>query len=408
MSLRDRRYRVSYDQNGNIILESNESVLPEGEWVTVKPEQTETLWNVTKEQSSPSTPPNISWDSINDEDAIDANLVIQTRSNPLQNKVSTLTVLTHNAVLETIHQYADTMRGALSLLPELETSTVSSFQKLLRFLKEPIWISSGKKNVKQYSRSSLFILDSFRFGITFASIFVGLFVALNYQSFWQIASAQMEHLLRGPTIESTHSFLSPTLLASASGNDTGMGYVPAVGPPENRLIIAKLDINIPLVTPSYEALLRQDWATVEKDIQAALEQGAVHYPGTARPGQAGNFFVTAHSSYYPWAKGDYKTVFARLHELEPGDEYWVYYGGDHHRYIVRSKKEVSPSDVSVLDQPTGSRIATLMTCTPVGTTLRRLIVKAEEVDPLTGEPLKVGERATEELPTTPPLEALPI
>ncbi|MBU2259213.1 class E sortase [Patescibacteria group bacterium] len=168
-----------------------------------------------------------------------------------------------------------------------------------------------------------------------------------------------------------------------------------------------MELNIPLVTPSYEALLREDWTQVEDDIQDALQMGVVHYPGTAKPGQAGNFFVTGHSSYYPWASGKYKNVFARLHELEPGDEYWVYYGGDKHRYIVRGKKEVKSSDVTVLDQPVDRRVATLMTCTPIGTTLRRLIITSEEVDPQTGIALQVGERGHDSLPKARP-QALPI
>jgi len=133
----------------------------------------------------------------------------------------------------------------------------------------------------------------------------------------------------------------------------------------------------------------------------------VHYPGTANPGQAGNFFVTGHSSYYPWSPGNFKTVFARLHLLEVGDEYWVYFGGDRHRYTIKGKKEVRPSDVTVLDQPSNRRISTLMTCTPVGTTLRRLIITAQETDPVTGAAMKVGERATQQAPKY-EMEALPI
>ncbi len=50
----------------------------------------------------------------------------------------------------------------------------------------------------------------------------------------------------------------------------------------------------------------------------------------------------------------------------------------------------------------------MMTCTPVGTTLRRLIITAQEVDPVTGLALDVGEhRKEEELPSM-KMEALPI
>ncbi|MBI2523917.1 hypothetical protein HYW11_01730, partial [Candidatus Peregrinibacteria bacterium] len=45
------------------------------------------------------------------------------------------------------------------------------------------------------------------------------------------------------------------------------------------------------------------------------------------------------------------------------------------------------------DQPLDRRIATLMTCVPVGTTLRRLIVTAQELDPITGSPMAVGQHA---------------
>jgi len=53
----------------------------------------------------------------------------------------------------------------------------------------------------------------------------------------------------------------------------------------------------------------------------------------------------------------------------------------------------------VLNQPVDKRVATLMTCTPIGTTLRRLIVSAEEIDPITGEPLAVGEQSQRPLPS---------
>jgi len=63
--------------------------------------------------------------------------------------------------------------------------------------------------------------------------------------------------------------------------------------------------------------------------------------------------------------------------------------------------------VDVLDQPVGKRLGTLMTCVPVGTTLRRLIITADEVDPATGVPLEVGEQPAREMPKF-KIEALPI
>ncbi len=273
---------------------------------------------------------------------------------------------------------------------------------LWAFVTQPVWVIGRRNHVKETNRLALFLLDTVRFGGTFAAIFVALFVSLNYESFWKIVSTKLHPLQYVASVTSGADGITNTLREKllrnpslpTAGLEEGdlLAFLPPIGPPENRLIIPKLGLNVPLVTPSYDSLLREDWEALEKDIQKALEMGVVHHPGTARPGQAGNFFVTGHSSYYPWAEGDYKTVFARLMELDVGDEYWVYYGGDRHRYVITEEKEVRPSDVTVLDQPRGKRLSTLMTCTPVGTTLRRLILTAEEVDPQTGVALAVGER----------------
>jgi LPXTG-site transpeptidase (sortase) family protein len=314
---------------------------------------------------------------------------------------------THDLLSEGACQYKCSFFSLRSGLRSGKTGLRRGAKTLYGFLLQPVWIPRKDKSHKEYSRLTLFLLDTARFGGTFAALFVALFVSLNYQSFWQIVRPHLDPIEYSQSTNALGASLddqlrdkllkSPTLAVAGNNGDL-LSFLPSVGPMENRIIIPKLNVNIPLVTPSYEALLNEDWGKVEEDIQDALQIGVVHYPGTARPGQAGNFFVTGHSSYYPWAPGKYKTIFARLHELSVGDEYWVYYGGDKHRYVIESKKEVRPTDVSVLDQPVNKRTGTLMTCTPVGTTLRRLILNAEEVDPVNGTPLKVGERESRETP----------
>lgn len=293
----------------------------------------------------------------------------------------------------------------------------SATKRLWNFAKAPLRLP-GALTRKPRTKTGMFFVDTIRFGGTFALIFGVLFVGINYQSFWQIARAQ---LALGTDIKTEQALkelgtgmhdTGPVVRSSGVRGTEPQNirkYLPATGPYEDRLVIPKLGKNIPIIRPGMEALMKENWKQFEEDIQAALQGGVVHYPGSARPGQAGNFFVTGHSSYYPWAAGNYKEVFARLNELSTGDTYSVYYGGDRHAYRVTKKYEVRPSDVSVLDQPMDKRLSTLMTCTPVGTTLRRLIVQAEEIDPVTGETLKVGEKIAER--STNPftrLEALPI
>jgi len=325
--------------------------------------------------------------------------------------------VTNDFIAEGGRQYQTSVLSSGRLGKETAASLLKLAGSSWQFLKQPVWVPGRRNEPKQYSRGALFALDIVRFGGTFASLFVVLFVGLNYQSFWSIAQSYVDPLAEVTgaknSTDDTDSELAEKLkkipsLTVAGEEDSMVDYLPLVGPPENRIIIPKLNLNVPIVIPPNDALIAEDWENLEKAIQAGLQDGVVHYPGTARPGQAGNFFVTGHSSYFPWAEGSFKSVFARLHLLKPGDEYWVFYRGDRYRYIIQSKKEIRPSDVSVLDQPINRRIATLMTCTPVGTTLRRLIITAQEVDPVTGLALDVGEhRKEEELPKV-KMEMLPI
>jgi len=322
-----------------------------------------------------------------------------------------------SAMEESARQYKMSAADLVAALRSARSSCGRMHEACWGFLSQPVWIIRKNAEPKRYSRGTLFVLDTVRFGCTFAALFTAIFLTLNYQSFWEIVrsnarpiqSIQSAQDLASTVDEALRDKLlkSPSLAVAGRAAGDLLSFLPEVGPPDNRVIIPKLNLNVPLVTPSYQNLLQENWVGVETDIQDALQHGIVHYPGTARPGQAGNFFVTGHSSYYPWAPGHYKNVFARLHELAVGDEYWVFFGGDRHRYRIVQKKEVKSSDVTVLDQPVDRRTATLMTCTPVGTTLRRLIVTAEEIDPITGESLAVGEHGGHSPPKL-NVEQLPI
>ncbi len=315
---------------------------------------------------------------------------------------------TTSALTESHRQFSASARDGQRLGAALYDESTSLLGHFWYFLRQPVWIPRKNRPARKQSRGVLFVVDVARFGTTFALIFGALFVALNYESFWQIAKAELDPLASIAHQQAGAQDLQAKLEGLKDARSDDLTLVPTVGPPDNRLIVPSLNLNVPIVNPSADSLIREDWAALESDIQTALEDGVVHYPGTARPGQAGNFFVTGHSSYYAWSAGHYKSVFARLSDLQVGDEYWVYYGGDKHRYSIVSKMEVQPSDVHVLDQPTDKRLSTLMTCTPLGTTLRRLVVSAVEIDPITAEPLAVGEHGTQEVLPKVQVEVLPI
>lgn len=117
-----------------------------------------------------------------------------------------------------------------------------------------------------------------------------------------------------------------------------------------------------------------------KEVSNGLSNGLIQIKGTALPGEIGNVFITGHSSNYPWAKGNYNSVLALLNKVVVGDAVEVRYQNINYLYKVREIKTVEPTDVSVLTSKRES-VLTLMTCTPVGTSLRRLIVVANQVYP---------------------------
>ena len=110
-----------------------------------------------------------------------------------------------------------------------------------------------------------------------------------------------------------------------------------------------------------------------------------HYRGTALPGEKGNTFIYGHS-VLPWFfnPNNYKTIFSTLGKLEPGDEFTINYNNNELTYVVESVEELDPDEVKPLAEIKPGYLnestAVLMTCSPPGTKLKRLLVNAVLVD----------------------------
>jgi len=112
----------------------------------------------------------------------------------------------------------------------------------------------------------------------------------------------------------------------------------------------------------------------------SLESGVAHFSGTGKPGEGRNIFIFGHSSNYFWAPGDYKDIFKNLDKLSVDDEITVLYQGKIYKYKVVEEKIVKPTQTDVLMDTGNGEQLTLMTCTPVGTSLNRLIIIAKPVN----------------------------
>lgn len=150
---------------------------------------------------------------------------------------------------------------------------------------------------------------------------------------------------------------------------------PAVAGPQmqlgaNSLFIPSLNIAAPIVyaTEASESIFQLD-----------LQNGVVHYPQTANPGQAGNCYIFGHSSDFLWSKGHYKTVFTTLPNLKIGDVIYLTDGQNHQFvYQVTQTKVVSPQDTEYLSQDNTKALLTLQTSYPLGTALERFLVIADK------------------------------
>jgi len=107
----------------------------------------------------------------------------------------------------------------------------------------------------------------------------------------------------------------------------------------------------------------------------ALEKGTAHYKGTALPDEGSNIFIFGHSSSI-FGKGNYDKIFSRLGELTKDDKITIFYQDKEYQYLVFEKKVIESTEVSVLS-PTKKEQLTLMTCWPIGTNKKRLIIKAK-------------------------------
>ncbi len=168
-------------------------------------------------------------------------------------------------------------------------------------------------------------------------------------------------------------FIAPFIQPSRSLSDVPLIVEGSAIGPNPEVIIPKINVEIPVV---------YDVNTInESSVDKGLEQGVVHYADTAVPGQNGNVVIVGHSSNNIFNKGRYKFAFVLLKKLELGDTFYLQKDGKRYTYQVYQKKIVKPDDVSVLGLSDKKATATLITCDPPGTSINRLVITAEQINP---------------------------
>lgn len=126
----------------------------------------------------------------------------------------------------------------------------------------------------------------------------------------------------------------------------------------NYLVIKKIGVEI---------------AIVEGPDTMALGKGAWLLPGTSTPDEMGNTALAGHRFLY---RPPSKKTFYLLDKVEKGDVLNVFWEGKEYRYIVAWTDIVDPKNIDVI-KPTEKPSLTLITCTPLFTDEKRLIVRGE-------------------------------
>ncbi len=178
-----------------------------------------------------------------------------------------------------------------------------------------------------------------------------IFGTINFPAFYRIYQYKLY----------PQNFADSASLYACPGVKTNVLY------PENSLTISRIGVKANV-----------KWDVASGDIMGVLESDLAHVAGTGKPGEGKNVFITGHSSNYWWNEGSLNTVFALLPELKEKDEIYLAYKGKVHRYEVKEKVELNKGDVASYVSSDKEQL-TLMTCVPVGTNLRRLLVIAKPV-----------------------------
>ncbi|MBI3889667.1 sortase, partial [Candidatus Saccharibacteria bacterium] len=218
-----------------------------------------------------------------------------------------------------------------------------------------------QQNAKKARKSRHFV------PITAAIVVMFVFAFLQYNS---VLIGTVQAYVSPGTIDPQNIVVDPTA-------STQVG-------PEPKLIIPKINVDVPVmygVGNDHESQM------------AAMTKGLAHFaiPGAnSVPGQVGNTAIAGHSSNDIFTPGDYKFVFAQLEKLEPGDTVYANYQSVRYTYTVTKKEFVAPSEVSKLTYPTDKPMLTLITCWPLGTANKRILISAEQVSP---DPAKAAPSA---------------
>ena len=164
----------------------------------------------------------------------------------------------------------------------------------------------------------------------------------------------------GPVQEAVYAEL-PTFEDPFIAQDEDISATPILGPSsspatvKDKLVIAGVNINMPVFLG---------------DTEKTLNKGGWLFPTTSRPELGSNTVIFGHRYMYRPPKSN---TFWNLDKVKVGDEMVLFWKGKEYKYKISETKIVEPTNLSVIQRTSDSRL-TVITCTPLFTTKQRLVV----------------------------------
>lgn len=135
-------------------------------------------------------------------------------------------------------------------------------------------------------------------------------------------------------------------------------------------------IRIEAASIGLNSIIKNPSTTDYRELDNALLQGAVHYPGSGNV-ETGNMFIFGHSTGYRIVNNKAFQVFNNIHSLENGDEIKIYTTNKEYVYKVISVKLVDSREELISFNGGSGHLLTLSTCNSFGQKTDRYVVQAQ-------------------------------
>ncbi len=130
-------------------------------------------------------------------------------------------------------------------------------------------------------------------------------------------------------------------------------------------------LKIPKIDFEYEIAFPQNLE--EETISKALMAKVMHYPTAAYPGEKGDVVLLGHSAPNSWPP-NYR-VFNKIDQLEEGDILIIHFNNQDFSYKVVKSFLITPGE-PIPPSDRGDHLVHLLTCWPVNTGNKRMVIEA--------------------------------